>query len=596
ALAKEDSGAAVQSILCRENYVIKELDKYLYHHDFLNTRRKEMLYKKWVECVADPLQKKIIEKVGSHKKIKKRRLQELDSFLRQGNAFLEHYDPKEYDPFYMSKEDPSFLKVVMPPFRDPLKKALYDKDNEKRTLLQCETGKIYTMREFKEIEKAQLHSRFPSISSSRRCMTPNEWLQVPMRYIESEFCKKSRVKMKVNFNASTFDLTPPKRVPNFLECQEEEEMVSYRNKGLSFLDSEALCLQGVKNPNFKGINSEGHHSSADLCQDEDQDTVRANQDSILAREDIDEAVYTILFRENDIEKRLDTYFQHQTVLKERKKEILHKRWVENVAQPLQQRIIEKVMSYRGPGRSQVKFEHCVKPTNKPTRASPLCECLFRRQQELREAKGTSYQQSPERQNGPQKEHTKGTGKAPHFGRSSQFMHASHGIVPKERQRTSAWSVPKERQRTSAWSIGNKPSGTYSSEKLVSASKSHLPQEEKTSSLSQLAFERQFRSSKLRQKNKETEKGRVTPMGSSIVPTIVTCEIKPQNPGRDAQKALGKLAVDAQVDAISVSGCTSPQAAAFTSALHLLSAVTQQRSRVWTGSTITNSTVDTFAKW
>ena len=32
------------------------------------------------------------------------------SFL-QGNAFIEHYDPKEYDPFYVNKEDPNFLKV-----------------------------------------------------------------------------------------------------------------------------------------------------------------------------------------------------------------------------------------------------------------------------------------------------------------------------------------------------------------------------------------------------------------------------------------------------------------------------------------------------
>ncbi|XP_050999118.1 protein FAM228B isoform X3 [Acomys russatus] len=196
ALAKEDTDAAVQSILYRENYIMKELDKYLHHHDFLNTRRKEMLYKKWVDRVSDPLQKKIIEKARSHKKIKKRRQQELDNYLKhvnkKGNTFIEHYDPKEYDPFYMNKEDPNFLKVIMPPFRDPLKKAQYDKDNEKRTLLQCETGKMYTMKEFKELEKAQLHSRFPSISTSRQQMTPNDWLKVPMKYIESEFCKRSR--------------------------------------------------------------------------------------------------------------------------------------------------------------------------------------------------------------------------------------------------------------------------------------------------------------------------------------------------------------------------------------------------------------------
>ncbi|XP_049981832.1 protein FAM228B isoform X1 [Alexandromys fortis] len=283
ALAKEDTDAAVQSILYRENYVMKELDKYLNHYDFLNERRKEMLYKKWVERVEDPLQKKIIEKVSSHKKIKKRRRQELENFLRyvnkKENVFIEHYDPKEYDPFYMNKKDPNFLKVIMPPVRDPVKKAQCDKDDEKRTLLQCETGKIYTMKEFKEIEKAQLQSRFPSISNSRQCMTPNEWLKVPMRYIESEFCKKSRVKVKVNFNAGSFDLNPLRRVPDILEFQEEEKAVSYKNKGLSSLDSEDLCLQEGKNPSSKGISAEGRHSSAALCQEVerngDQDAVRA---------------------------------------------------------------------------------------------------------------------------------------------------------------------------------------------------------------------------------------------------------------------------------------------------------------------------------
>uniref|UniRef100_A0A8D1WT72 Family with sequence similarity 228 member B n=1 Tax=Sus scrofa TaxID=9823 RepID=A0A8D1WT72_PIG len=209
----------------------QELDKYLKHHEFLNARRKEILHKRWIDHVADPLQKKIIEKVCSHKKIKKRRQEELDGFLKyvnkKGNAFIEHYDPKEYDPFYMNKEDPNFLKVIIPPFRDPLKKAQYDKDDGKRTLLQCETGKIYAMKEFKEIEKAKLHSRLPGISNSRHFMTPNEWLKLPTNYIESEFCKRSRLKVKTNFNESSFDLKPLARAPH-LESQEEEAAVIYK--------------------------------------------------------------------------------------------------------------------------------------------------------------------------------------------------------------------------------------------------------------------------------------------------------------------------------------------------------------------------------
>ncbi|XP_030656104.1 protein FAM228B isoform X3 [Nomascus leucogenys] len=249
-LAKEDTEATIQSILYRENYVIKELDKYLQHHAFLNARRKEMLYKRWVDCVADPLQKKIIEKVCSHKKIKKRRQEELDGFLRHVNK-----------------------KVTIPPFRDPLKKAQYDKDNEKRTLLQCETGKIYSIKEFKEVEKAQLHYKFPQISNSRHFMTPNEWLKLPTRYIESEFCKRRRLKVKVNFNDCSFDLKPLARAPYLLESQEEEKSVIYKNKGSSFLERESLCYQEGKNPSAKEATSEGYFSSLSLSQEREEDQV-----------------------------------------------------------------------------------------------------------------------------------------------------------------------------------------------------------------------------------------------------------------------------------------------------------------------------------
>ncbi|XP_010590259.1 protein FAM228B isoform X2 [Loxodonta africana] len=257
ALAKEDIDAAIHSILYRENYVIKELDKYVQHHDFLNARRKEILYKRWADHVADPLQKKIIEKVCSYKKIKKRRQEELEGFLKhvnkKGSAFIEHYDPKEYDPFYMTKEDPNFRKVIIPPLRDPLKKAQYDKDEEKRTLLQC---KMYTMKEFKEAEEAKLHSRFPRISNSRHFMTPVEWLKLPTRYIESEFCKRSRLKVKVNANSSSFDLKPSGRAPHLQEPQEEGKTITYKNKEEFFLGKKPLCYKEEKNSSPKEGDSE----------------------------------------------------------------------------------------------------------------------------------------------------------------------------------------------------------------------------------------------------------------------------------------------------------------------------------------------------
>ncbi|XP_044627963.1 protein FAM228B isoform X6 [Equus asinus] len=203
-LAEEDIDAAIQSILYRENYMIKELDKYLQHHNFLNARRKEILYKRWVDHVADPLQKKIIEKVCSHKKIKKRRQEELDGFLKhvnkKGNAFIEHYDPKEYDPFYTRKEDPNFLKemigdlcdpevynpfymmkkdpnygkVTVPPFYDPLFRRQQEMDEEKRAIFQYKTGKRYNLKEFKELEKARLYAKLPQFTFTLHSVIPKE--------------------------------------------------------------------------------------------------------------------------------------------------------------------------------------------------------------------------------------------------------------------------------------------------------------------------------------------------------------------------------------------------------------------------------------
>ncbi|XP_007653205.2 protein FAM228A [Cricetulus griseus] len=189
----------------------------------------------------------------------------------------------------------------------------------------------------------------------------------------------------------------------------------------------------------KTSNCDEHFSVEKLKEWSEPESVSLME--VLAREDIDEAVHAILFRENYIVKVIPSLSCLPTA---------------------------------------AHSSRCK------TKASPLCECLFRRQQELREAKGTSYQQGTGKQNDTQKE-PKGTGKASLFSRSPQFMLTSHAIVLKERQRAS--SQP----------------GTCSSEKLVCASKSHLSQEEETPNLSQLASERQFHFWKLSQENKEAEK-------------------------------------------------------------------------------------------
>ncbi|XP_055477781.1 protein FAM228A [Psammomys obesus] len=239
---------------------------------------------------------------------------------------------------------------------------------------------------------------------------------------------------------------------------------------------------------------------------------------VLAREDIDEAVHAILFRENHLVKRLDTYFQNLDAYKERRKEMLHKKWVENVSQPTQQRIIE-VMSYRRPGKSQMKCEYCLKYTNKPTEVSPLCECLLQRQKKLLEVRGSSHQYGTGKQEDTEKE-GKETEKAHLFTRSPKFMLTSCRIIPKERLTTDQRLKRRptrhrsQDQDTTAATVGGRscdsPGSCVSPHHLrhlahESFEKLHLPQEESFTNHSQLAFERQFRSSKLCQEHREAVK-------------------------------------------------------------------------------------------
>ncbi|XP_056680955.1 uncharacterized protein LOC103101241 isoform X4 [Monodelphis domestica] len=147
AFAKDDIDATVKAILCRENYVIK------------------------------------------------------------GYVSLETYDSKIYDPFYMMNKDPCYLKVILPPFHDPLLKAQDDRDEENRVLLECERGKIYTMKKFRDAEKAELLAKLPQTATViRQNMGPNEWLAISAGYVESDHCKKSRLKVKVDRNRVSCDL------------------------------------------------------------------------------------------------------------------------------------------------------------------------------------------------------------------------------------------------------------------------------------------------------------------------------------------------------------------------------------------------------
>ncbi|XP_001099611.3 protein FAM228A isoform X1 [Macaca mulatta] len=211
---------------------------------------------------------------------------------------------------------------------------------------------------------------------------------------------------------------------------------------------------------------------------------------VLAREDIDEAVRAILFRENSVVKRLDTYFQHLDTFKERRKEMLHKKWVENVAEPLQQRIMEKVISYKGLKKmKQENVEYYLQHRHKMVTVPPFVDPLLQRQQEVDEEKRTGLQCETGKRHSIKE--FKEIEKARLHASSPYFTFTSHRVIPKE------WHKASARARSKTYK--------YSPEKLICADKKQKRKEKKTPDLSQAAFERQFLSSKLSQKNKVGER-------------------------------------------------------------------------------------------
>ncbi|XP_063280287.1 protein FAM228B [Prinia subflava] len=96
--------ASVRCILDRESFV-REVDRYLRHSDFLNLRKTELLYKKYLEDVSEPFMQKIKDQMESQswEEVQKRMQEQLSQYLnystKKGYVFLDVYDPSEYDPF-----------------------------------------------------------------------------------------------------------------------------------------------------------------------------------------------------------------------------------------------------------------------------------------------------------------------------------------------------------------------------------------------------------------------------------------------------------------------------------------------------------------
>ncbi|XP_019336862.1 protein FAM228B isoform X9 [Alligator mississippiensis] len=208
AVSSESKGItdSAKTILDEEDYFVKEVDRYLNHNDFLNLRKKEIQYKKWLERVSEPLLHKIEDKVDSQssEEIEERKRNQLALYLnycnKKGNVVFEDYDASEYDPFFL-KTHTNYWKVSTPPFKDPLLKEVQGKSLEKGIIQQCETGRIYSAKEMNELHKAKL----PPLPLGRQRWDAVEWLKIAPGYIDSEVHQRKRRRMTRNQNKGTLD-------------------------------------------------------------------------------------------------------------------------------------------------------------------------------------------------------------------------------------------------------------------------------------------------------------------------------------------------------------------------------------------------------
>ncbi|KAL2773662.1 protein FAM228A, partial [Daubentonia madagascariensis] len=87
------------------------------------------------------------------------------------------------------------VKVTVSPFFDPLFQRQQEVDEEKRASLQYETGKRYSIKELKEIEKARLHARLPQFTFALHSVIPKKWHKVSTRSRSKNYGKCSPEKL-----------------------------------------------------------------------------------------------------------------------------------------------------------------------------------------------------------------------------------------------------------------------------------------------------------------------------------------------------------------------------------------------------------------
>ncbi|XP_054753477.2 protein FAM228B-like [Lytechinus pictus] len=196
-------------VLNTEKTFVKDVDNYLMNKDFLDLRKKEMLYKKWSEKIWEPIDSSIYKEMKNYPKVDKRKRSIYKEYLRHGNkkgfVFLDTYDTQEYDPMKLVVPRPAPLKIHRNTQEDPTLQQERERNNEDRTTLACQTGEVLPD---KAVERHRLPP-LPLVPLGRHGTECATWLAMPLHDIESPVRLASRRRMHGVFNDAHYDFSQP---------------------------------------------------------------------------------------------------------------------------------------------------------------------------------------------------------------------------------------------------------------------------------------------------------------------------------------------------------------------------------------------------
>ncbi|XP_036436986.1 protein FAM228A [Colossoma macropomum] len=188
---QQEADAIAQPLLDTENGFIKDLELYLDHRDSVALKKRELLHRRWTQCVWRPVQRSVEQRFAHSccegvEPMRTMLAYYINYCNAKGFVSLESYDPQEYEPFLLHISRPHSFQVSTPPLKDPLSLQSRARMKEKRTILRCHTGHVNDCKQQEEgrdkscLQRARRVSRGTVYlaTAEGRCFQPECWSSI----------------------------------------------------------------------------------------------------------------------------------------------------------------------------------------------------------------------------------------------------------------------------------------------------------------------------------------------------------------------------------------------------------------------------------